>query len=42
MSVVKIIQAKVSVENLGGPIMIAQVASEAARHGLAPCWTWPP
>jgi regulator of sigma E protease len=36
MSVVKIIQAKVSVENLGGPIMIAQVASEAARHGLAP------
>lgn len=36
MSVVKIIQAKVSVENLGGPIMIAQVASEAAAHGLAP------
>ena len=36
MSVVKIIQAKVSVDNLGGPIMIAQVASEAARHGLAP------
>ncbi|MBU1275113.1 MAG: RIP metalloprotease RseP [Proteobacteria bacterium] len=36
MSVVKIIQAKVSVENLGGPIMIAQVASEAASHGLAP------
>lgn len=36
MSVVKIIQAKVSVDNLGGPIMIAQVASEAASHGLAP------
>jgi regulator of sigma E protease len=36
LSVVKIMQAKVSVDNLGGPIMIAQVAGEAARHGLAP------
>ncbi|MCF8032183.1 MAG: RIP metalloprotease RseP [Desulfarculaceae bacterium] len=36
MSVVKIIQAKVSVDNLGGPIMIAQVAGEAASQGLAP------
>jgi regulator of sigma E protease len=36
MSVVKIIQAKVSVDNIGGPILIAQVAGEAARHGLAP------
>ena len=36
MSVVKILQAKVSVDNLGGPIMIAQVAGEAASHGLAP------
>jgi len=36
LSVLKIIQAKVSVDNLGGPIMIAQVAGEAASHGLAP------
>ncbi|MCB2225199.1 MAG: RIP metalloprotease RseP [Desulfarculaceae bacterium] len=36
MSVVKIIQAKVSVDNLGGPIMIAQVAGQAASQGLAP------
>jgi regulator of sigma E protease len=36
MSVVKIIQAKVSVDNIGGPIMIAQVAGQAASHGLGP------
>ncbi len=36
ISVLKIIERKVSVDNLGGPILIAQAASEAARHGLAP------
>ncbi|MEW5911653.1 MAG: RIP metalloprotease RseP [Thermodesulfobacteriota bacterium] len=36
MSVVKIIQAKVSVDNIGGPILIAQVAGRAASQGLAP------
>ncbi len=36
MSVVKIIQAKVSVDNIGGPILIAQVAGQAASHGLGP------
>ncbi|MFH1058049.1 MAG: RIP metalloprotease RseP [Pseudomonadota bacterium] len=35
LSVVKIFERKVSVDTLGGPIMIAQVAGEAARQGLA-------
>ena len=36
VSVVKMVQRKVAMDTLGGPIMIAQVAGEAARHGLAP------
>jgi regulator of sigma E protease len=36
LSVVKMFERKVSVDSLGGPIMIAQVAGEAARQGLAP------
>ncbi len=36
MTVVKLIQRKVSVDNLGGPILIAQAASQAARYGAAP------
>ncbi|MFZ5587594.1 MAG: RIP metalloprotease RseP [Thermodesulfobacteriota bacterium] len=35
LSVVKMLERKVSVDTLGGPIMIAQVAGEAARQGLA-------
>jgi regulator of sigma E protease len=36
VSVVKLVQRKVPADTLGGPILIAQVAGEAARHGLAP------
>ena len=36
MSVIKLIQRKVAMDTLGGPIMIAQVAGEAARQGVAP------
>lgn len=36
LSVIKVIQRKVSMDNIGGPILIAQAAGEAARHGLAP------
>lgn len=34
LSVVKMIRGAVSVDNLGGPIMIAQMAGEQVRHGL--------
>ncbi|MCB2185931.1 MAG: RIP metalloprotease RseP [Deltaproteobacteria bacterium] len=34
LTVVKLVQAKVSPKTLGGPIFIAQVAGEAARQGL--------
>lgn len=34
LSVVKMVQRKVEVDNLGGPILIAQVAGQAARQGL--------
>lgn len=36
LSVVKLVERKVAMDSLGGPILIAQVAGEAARHGLAP------
>ncbi len=36
LSVYKIITQQVPADNIGGPIMIAQVAGEAVRHGLAP------
>jgi len=36
LSVYKIITRQVSADNIGGPILIAQAAGEAARHGLAP------
>lgn len=36
VSVYKIITRQVSADNIGGPILIAQAAGEAARHGLAP------
>ena len=36
VSILKLVQRKVSMDNMGGPILIAQAASEAARHGLAP------
>lgn len=35
VSVVKLIQRKVSMDNLGGPILITQAASKAAKHSLA-------
>ncbi len=34
LSVAKMIRGAVSVDNLGGPIMIAQMAGEQVRHGL--------
>ncbi|MGD8561728.1 MAG: RIP metalloprotease RseP [Desulfarculaceae bacterium] len=36
VSVIKLVQRKVSMDNLGGPILIAQAASEAASQGLPP------
>jgi regulator of sigma E protease len=36
VSVYKIITREVSADNIGGPILIAQAAGEAAKHGLAP------
>lgn len=36
LSVYKILTRQVSADNIGGPILIAQAAGEAARHGLAP------
>lgn len=36
VSVYKIITRQVSADNIGGPILIAQAAGEAASHGLAP------
>ncbi|RJX36420.1 MAG: RIP metalloprotease, partial [Desulfarculus sp.] len=36
VSVGKIATRQVPMESVGGPIFIAQVAGEAARHGLAP------
>lgn len=36
LSVYKIATRQVSMDNVGGPILIAQAAGEAARHGLAP------
>ncbi len=36
LTVVKLVQAKVSVKELGGPIFIAQAAGQMARYGLAP------
>ncbi len=36
VSVVKLAQRKVSADTLGGPILIAQVAGEAARQGIPP------
>jgi regulator of sigma E protease len=36
VSVYKIVTRQVSADNIGGPILIAQAAGEAARHGLAP------
>lgn len=34
MSVVKLFQGKVALDNVGGPIQIGQAAGQAARHGL--------
>jgi regulator of sigma E protease len=34
MSVVKIFQGKVTLDNVGGPIQIGQAAGQAARHGM--------
>lgn len=36
LSVVKLVQRKVPADSIGGPILIAQVAGQAARAGLAP------
>lgn len=36
VSVYKILSQQVSADNLGGPILIAQAAGEAVKHGLAP------
>ncbi len=36
LSVIKLIEHKVPLDSIGGPIMIAQVAGEAAAVGLAP------
>ncbi|MFH1035315.1 MAG: RIP metalloprotease RseP [Pseudomonadota bacterium] len=36
VSVVKLVQRKVPADSLGGPILIAQVAGQAARQGVAP------
>jgi regulator of sigma E protease len=36
VSVYKLITREVSMDSLGGPILIAQAAGQAARHGLAP------
>jgi regulator of sigma E protease len=35
-SVYKIITQQVSADNIGGPILIAQAAGEAVKHGMAP------
>jgi regulator of sigma E protease len=36
LSVVKLIQQKVSLDSMGGPILIAQAAGQAAERGMAP------
>jgi regulator of sigma E protease len=36
VSVYKILSQQVSADNIGGPILIAQAAGEAVKHGLAP------
>lgn len=36
VSVVKLLERKVPADTLGGPILIAQMAGEAAHHGVAP------